>query len=158
MRKKNNIAKKATDKNEVAIQKHMAPEVLDALKQELSKLKEITDTPYKTNGNIDKFNIKTSMKQEELLCLFGYVIIQEKAYVDAAIDLDINPCPEFKYNGSTLAEWRHDIKLRISILTHDFRKKELTKLIEEGKSFLTREDQYNMYLKKVATTIKKINK
>lgn len=132
------------------------PDQMEMLKKELSQLKAITETQYKTTGNLESFgNIKSETSVSNLIKAFSSVRGRENAYNEAAAEMGMESYPAFEISGGNKEQWKHDIKLRIAVINHAERKAELEALIEEGKSFLTKEDQYQMYLQKVAKTVTK---
>lgn len=134
-----------------------APNALDLLKQELAGLKAITETQYKTEGKVDGFNscIQEESLIENLVRMHSAIFSRAKFYNESQKSLGISTLPLFKINNSTPEAFEHDIKLRIAVLQHADRKKVLEDLVKEGESFLTKEDQYKMYLDKVAKVTNK---
>src|SRR5476651_385285 len=89
------------------------PEVLTLLDLEISKLKTISESVYKTSGNLDVFgDIKAETKVENLIRAFSSVKGRENAYNDAAKDLKLASYPQFTVSGGTSADWKQDILLR----------------------------------------------
>lgn len=131
------------------------PSQLEILKNELSQLKAITETQYKTTGNLDSIDIKTETKVENLVKAYSSIIAKEQAYHSAAKELKLTTYPAFSVSGGNKEQWKHDIQLRIAVINHSERKAELEALVKEGEQFLTKEDQYQMYLQKVAATVNK---
>lgn len=127
------------------------PTMLEKLKEELNGLKAITETSYKTDGNVEGFgNIQNETKVENLIRAWSAVKNKANAYADAANDLGLSTFPAFKIGNSTPEAINHDIKLRMAVIKHADRKAELDALVKEGEKFLTEKDQYQIYLNKVA--------
>lgn len=130
-----------------------APTALDFLRQELQALKTITESEYRTDGKVDSFN-GTSIKDEKnidvLVKMASVIFTRAKAYNEAQTRLGVVEVKPFSMNGHSEDAYEADIKLRIAVLKHAERKAELEALVKEGESFLTKEDQFQMYLKKLA--------
>ncbi len=125
---------------------------LERLKNELASLTKISETPYKTDGKIDGIpsNIQQETNIANLIKMYGSVKERARAYKESAEELQINTFPQFNLNGNTLESYKHDIQLKIAIITIDERRKQLEGLVKEGEEFLTKEDKYEAYLKRLA--------
>lgn len=126
------------------------PQVLEVLKKKLASLKEIVDTPYKTQGNLEGFgDIKVETKIENLIRAYSSVKGREKAYHDAAKDLGKTTYPAFVVSGGDADAWKSDIMLRIAIIeqkeTHD----KLSNWESKMKNFLSAEEQKELLIKEM---------
>jgi len=132
-------------------------DVLSVLKKELEGLQSISSTQYKTSGKIEGFpnSIDTETKIENLVRMWASIQGRAKAYAEAQLDLDIKSLPVFKMSDSLPEDFKHDIQLKIKILTHAERQAQLESLIKEGEAFLTKEDQQRIYLDKVKNAFSK---
>lgn len=131
------------------------PEVLSLLDQEIGKLKTISESVYKTTGNLEGFgDIKQETKLENLIRAFSSVKGREKAYEDAAKDLGLGTYPQFSISGGTAADWKQDILLRIDIITHKDKLDKLNEYKEKMSKFLSAEDQKAMLLKEMTDFFK----
>lgn len=125
-------------------------DVMQILQDELNGLKAITESAYKTSGNLDGFgDIKNEQKIENLIRAMSSVIGRETLYNQAADVLGIESYPAFQINGGNAETWSHDIKLRIAVISHAERKAELEELLKEAKSFMTVDDQKELFMKKL---------
>lgn len=126
-------------------------DVMQILQDELNGLKAITESAYKTSGNLDGFgDIKNEQKIENLIRAMSSVIGRESLYNQAADVLGISDnYPAFQINGGNAETWSHDIKLRIAVISHAERKAELEELLKEAKSFMTVDDQKELFMKKL---------
>lgn len=132
------------------------PEVLSLLDQEIAKLKTISESVYKTTGNLESFgDIKQETKLENLIRAFSSVKGREKAYEDAAKDLGLSTYPQFSVSGGTAAEWKQDILLRIDVITHKDKLDKLTEYKDKMSKFLSADDQKAMLLKEMTDYFKK---
>lgn len=149
--------KKKKPNTEVVLVSGGPIDALGILKQELSNLKAITETQYKTTGNIDGFptNLQSEIKIDVLIKMFSSVMGRSEAYNKAQTELEIKNAPVFKISDSKVEDFKHDIQLRIAVIEHADRKKELEDLIKEGETFLTKADQYEIYKQKLEAFIKK---
>jgi len=124
------------------------PEVLTLLDQEIGKLKAVTESVYKTTGNLEGFgDIKTETKIENLIRAFSSVKGREKAYDDAAKHLGLTTYPAFSISGGNAADWEKDIRLRIDVITHSDKLAKLNEYKDKMSKFLSAEDQKAMLLK-----------
>lgn len=131
------------------------PQVLSLLDQEIGKLKTISESVYKTTGNLDGFgDIKAETKLENLIRAFSSVKGREKAYDEAARDLGLKTYPQFSVSGGTAADWKQDILLRIDIITHKDKLDKLNEYKDKMSKFLSAEDQKSMLMQEMAEFFK----
>jgi hypothetical protein len=128
------------------------PSVLQILEEKISSLKHITDTVYKTTGNLEGFgtNIQKEMKVENLIRAFGSVMARSEVYNAAAKALGQKTYPAFEVSGGDMEAWKHDIILRINIINHQETLDKLNGYKEKMSKFLSEEDQKSMLLKEMA--------
>ena len=143
-------------KKEVLVISPAVPDALELLRNELKDLKVITESSYKTKGPIDGFpnSIAEEKNIENLVKMCASVNGMANAYDNATDTLakKLNgdfSTPVFKLSGYTKDAIIDDIVLKIRINSISERKAELEALIKEGEQFLTKEDQYKMYLQKI---------
>ena len=141
-------------KNQLSIVGANVPTVLVALEKELENLKHISETNYKTAGLVDNVDIKTLTKESDLIAIFGGIMTREKIYNEAAKELGRTTYPTFQIGGCNTSDWRHDIDLRIQIITHEERKSNLEKAYDKMKRFLSEEDQKAIAMKEIADLLK----
>jgi hypothetical protein len=146
-----------TKKNALVSAQNDVPKALELLAEELRNLTATAETPYKTTGLITGFSkgVKDETNMSVLIQMYGSVTRKSEMYDEAQKALGLTTAPALKIASGTAEEVKHDIKLRIAIVNHSQRKAELEKLIEEGKQFLTREDQYAIYLQKIGSVVSK---
>lgn len=128
------------------------PSVLTILEEKIASLKHITDTVYKTTGNLEGFgtNIQKEMKVENLIRAFGSVMARSEVYNGAAKALGQKTYPAFEVSGGDMEAWKHDIILRINIINHQETLDKLNGYKEKMSKFLSEEDQKSMLLKEMA--------
>jgi hypothetical protein len=132
------------------------PQVLAELDAKLKSLEHISDSKYRTIGNLGPFgDIKTQTKIEELIKAHSYVTKKAACYDESMMILKVESCKPFEENGYSADDWVSDIKLRIDILQH----KETMDKLQEAKSilsqFLSAEDQKAIAFAKVAELLGK---
>lgn len=128
---------------------------LDALKAELSQLKIIKESTYRTSGLYGSVDIKDSTSVSELIKIFGEVCGKKAVYDQAQAELGITSAPTFTTFGGSKDDWKEDIKLRIAIITTEDRRKELEDLVKEGQNFISEKQQFELYMKRVQKVISK---
>jgi hypothetical protein len=139
---------------EVSIVGQDVPTVLDTIKEKLNSLKAITDTPYKTSGNLTGIgDIKTLKDIGSLIKSYASVKAKENAYNAAADDLGIKNYPLFSLDGGTAAQWKHDIDLRIQIITVEDKKNKYQKAYDTMQKFLSEEEQKAIVMKEMASLL-----
>lgn len=149
------MSKKATTTTNALAKIDEVPEVLSLLDQEIGKLKIISESVYKTSGQLEGFgDIKAETKIENLIRAFSSVKGREKAYEDAAKDLGQVTYPQFNVSGGTAADWKQDILLRIDIITHKDKLDKLNEYKDKMSKFLSAEDQKTMLLKEMSDYFK----
>lgn len=128
------------------------PSVLQILEEKIASLKHITDTVYKTTGNLEGFstNIQKEMKVENLIRAFGSVMARSEVYMSSAKALGQKTFPAFEVSGGDMEAWKHDIILRINIINHQETLDKLNGYKEKMSKFLSEEDQKSMLLKEMA--------
>ena len=140
-----------------------APDLINMLKSELSQLKKTVETPFKVSGAINiggqSVNISNEQNIENLIIVMGAVERLEESYTKAATGVLASSLgdtvPLFKVNGYTVEAIAHDINLKITIISETTRRKELEELVAEAQGFMTKEDQYKMFLQKMASKLGK---
>lgn len=134
------------------------PNALEQLKNELKAIKEVTETSYKTDGDVDagfSNTIQNESKVENLVKMYGSIIARKNLYDQAQKELGNIEVPVFKIKGHSIDAFKHDTLLKISVINYTDRKNELEALIKEGEQFLTKEHLFEMYQAKVAKAVSK---
>ena len=127
------------------------PEVLTQLNEKIASLKRIEESVYKTNGEVEGFstNIKEEMKIENLIRTYSSVKMREAGYLAAVRELGLTTFPAFVVGSGSPDDWKHDIMLRIDILTHKETLDKLNGFKEKMGKFLSEQDQKAMLLKEM---------
>lgn len=142
------------------VKKTDVPSVLLALKKEHENIKAVVESPFKTSAALDLSQIGlgklNTIKDVDLLIKAHAVLKRMKVDYDesAASLMSGQQVKSWTMNGNTFEDIEHDIKLQINIINVDDRKKELDALIKEAESFMTKEDQYALFIDKVKKTVK----
>jgi hypothetical protein len=137
-------------------------ETLEVLNIKLAKVKNITESPYKTNGEF-RFNPAYTgnaainiHKLTDLSLLIGILAaIQNhwKNYNNAAETLELATYPAFEWCGFSYEAWKHDIEIRKEIITQHETIKKLKTAKEKLQQFLTEEDRLAITLKEIEELI-----
>jgi hypothetical protein len=143
----------ATVSSEVALMDTTnVPSILQALEAKIKSLDHVSDSKYKTSGNLEGFgDIKKETNVGNLIKAFSSVRGRGAAYNDAASDLGITTFPVFEISGGSVSDWKQDITLRINILTHKETLDKLNSYKEKFQKFLSEEDQKAMLLNEMAS-------
>ena len=138
------------------------PDALQALRDELQALREISETSYKTgsDGKVTGFPtaIQNETSVETLIKMHSSVAGREAAYNASQARLSVvagGPitAPPFRDNGASFESIEADIALRIKVLNISDRKKQLEDLVKEAETFLSNEDKFEMFKKRLAQTL-----
>lgn len=135
-----------------------APQMIDILQKELSKLTKVSETPFKISGSINingsTIDIKNETNIQNLIMVMSAAEMRSEHYNKAAegrLAKSLNGTfPVFSISGYSLDDIAHDVNLKIEVISYSERKKELEELVARGKEFLTKEDQFQLYLSEVA--------
>ena len=129
--------------------------VLTKVENKLNMMKESESVGFKTHGGFRwnpsytgnaPINIHTNKDLGELLNIYASLSEKEKAYNLAAEENGLSEYPVFTWQETAGSSWIHDLKLRISALTHHVKKQELLKLKSELSQFMTKEDKLALIL------------
>lgn len=154
--------KKADNSLAVATLGNTVPDALQALRNELKALKEISETSYKTGSDSKVSGFPTAIQNETsvetLIKMHSSVAGREKAYNASQARLSEvagGPitAPPFRDNGASLESIESDIALRIKVLNITDRKKELEGLLKEAETFLSEKDKFEMFKQRLAATL-----
>lgn len=134
------------------------------LAKELAALKKIEMTPFKTGNNqeLPGFgDIKLITDETQLVKALSSERAKAQAYNEAFDVLkplvdNFNAINVFKIggekgNGGTEEDWVSDIALQLNIVRSDSRRKQLEAFMEKSKSFITKEQQFELHQKEVAS-------
>lgn len=134
-------------------------DLLQTVKEQLDKLKHIEESVYKTKGVVEPFgNIQNITCESELIKAYSSLRNRKIAYDEAVDDLNLHTVPVFKFDGSTLEEWKHDIELRLSIISQKSTFDELNELKRGYEELMDKEDKLKLLQQKQDKLIKKLNK
>ena len=89
-----------------------------------------TNSAFSYDGSAKTINIKVVKDLSELICIVAFLRDRSKSYVEAAMDLGVKATtvPKFKWMGFTVGEWVGDIRLRVTKIQIDAKKKSLEAL------------------------------
>lgn len=130
--------------------------VLDGIKAvnaQIAKLKHINESVYKTTGRVTGFGnkIQDETSIPELIKMFSSVKGRGKAYDEAAEELLGRDAtyPIFKLEGGSVDEFKHDITLRIDIISNKERLDELTAIKKDFTELMDRDDRMQLLVEKM---------
>lgn len=139
-----------------ALVENSVPEIMQKLENEIKQLDHLTDSKYRTSGNLDGFgDIKKETSSSNLIKAFSTVVAKANAYATAAAELEVESFPVFEVNGGTVNDWKQDIKLRIAIINHKEKLDKLNYFRDEMKKFLSKEDQKSQLMQEMASFLSK---
>jgi hypothetical protein len=125
--KKNNTAIVLKNNGGLALLQQI--EEMDAQRQKLM------DTPFLCGDlSLRGTTIKTCNDIEQLVKINADLNVSSEAYASSQLELETGPIKAFNVDGHSLANIKHDIKLRIQFL----RQAESDKLIKEMKSIASK--------------------
>ena len=143
--------KKATGAELSTLATFSVPDVISQLEKKIKELDHITDSKYRTSGNLDGFgDIKKETSIANLIKAFSVVMAKANAYQAAATELNIATFPVFEVNGGSVEDWKKDIQLRIAIIEHKETLDKLQGYRDKMKEFLSKEDQKAMLMQEMA--------
>lgn len=142
---------KTSKKTGVMLADTKTADVLATLDAKISSLKAITECNYKTSGVMTGFstNVKDETKIENLIRMGSSISLRAKAYDEFAEKLDRKTYPAFSDNG-TVADWEHDIKLRLAVIEYKETLDKLTAYKEKMSKFLSEAEQKEMLMAEMA--------
>lgn len=120
---------------------------IKGLEARLKAIKTVSDSSYIGSKNIDGIcNVETETNLEKLISAGAHVTGCSNAYNDYAKKIGLTTWPEFKVNGNTVADWDHNIKLRIAIVNSAEEKSSIESDLKEAKGFLDKEEQRALFI------------
>jgi len=136
--------------NSLALVDTSVPDIIKKLEEEIKKLAHITDTVYKTTGNLEGFgDIKKETLVGNLIRAYSIVLAKETAYNNAAESLGLEQYPAFEISGGNSEAWKEDITLRIAIIEHKDKLDKLKGFKDRMAKFLSEEDQKTILLREM---------
>jgi hypothetical protein len=133
--------------------------IVTILEQEIKSFEHISDSKYKTSGQVEGFNnIKEETNIGNLIKTYSSVDSREKAYNNSAEEMGLSTYPQFQVNGSSAEDIKCDIKLRISIITHKETLDKLNDFKTQAKALMTKEEQKNILFSEMATFLASLKK
>jgi hypothetical protein len=142
---------KKAESTQLVIADQSVPNILSGLRAQLKELNKVTDSGYRTSGNIGELgvDIKSETGIGKLIKVHATLKTSADNYDASAAELGLDEYPAWSHGGCTLADWTADVKLRINIITHKERKEALENAIKEMEQFLTEEDRKAQVLAKI---------
>lgn len=129
--------------------KDKTSDILSKLDIKIKSIKQITDIPYRTTGNLETYgNVKTEINTGNLLAWLGSVMARENSYHEAAKKIEVSTYPAYEISGGNSEDWTHDIKLRINIIEQKEIIDELNAIKAEFTSLMDKEDRKQLLLER----------
>ncbi len=131
---------------------------IEAIKEELSKIETLTSSPWTTSGNFrwnpgylgnDPINIHKSKSIGALLSIDAYIRVKHEEYVKSAEMRNLKSYPVFTWLEYTYNQWKHDLDIRIAVISQKDRVDQLTADKKELEQFLDKEDRMSILLDKM---------
>lgn len=145
------MSKKSQTSTALAVVGSDVPTLLERVNAEIAKLKHIQDSVYKTTMKDPQFgNLKEEKLIPNLLRVFSTILGKQHYYEAAAEELGLSSYPVFHYEGSEVADWKHDILLRIAIIEQKDTLDKLNQFKERASKLLSEEDQKNLLARDMA--------
>lgn len=144
----------------IATQDATVVDMLHIVRNRIKAIKLIADAPPKTHG-LFKYTLSSNSAIKisditevgSLLHMLGSLMEKETAYDKAAASCGMNEYPMFKWCGYGLAEWRHDIQVRIAIINHHNNLAELQDAEKELTTLLSQADKLSLLKNKLNNTL-----
>lgn len=127
------------------------PSVIATIEAQIKELGKIETSKFKTSMRLNPFGDLKQVKDVETL-VKAFSLIEGKAerYNQAAKALEVDGSVKaFSEEGNSLQEWKEDISLQIAILTHGEKLKELKRLRDAAKAFISEEDKKRMFFEEL---------
>jgi hypothetical protein len=119
---------------------------LALIKNELKKINVVGDTAFKTSGKFkfspvspSPIDIKTVTSTHLLIETVSFLNAKSEGYNKAAEEMGLKQYPEFKWLGYNVQDWKHDVKLRIDVLTSHDKRQSLLKARDVLEKYVTEE-------------------
>ena len=136
---------------------------LAAINERLNAMKMAELTGFKSHGKFRwnpaytgnaPIDIHTNTDLSELLNIYASLSRKQDDYNTAAEQNGLSEYPVFKWQDSSGDDWLHDIKLRINMLTHETKKRELLNAKKELSTFMSPEDKLAITIANVSNLLK----
>jgi len=124
--------------------------VYNQIKDRLSKMKEITEQPFKTNGNFsfqaathsaNMIDIHKLTDLSFLINIHAFIMDKSESYDKSAKKLNLTEYPIFKWNNYDYESWHNDIQIRAKMITYETEKRSLEEAKRKLEPFLTHDQQ-----------------
>lgn len=129
---------------------------LEAINAKLSEIKEIQQTPFKTNCQFSQegrenylVDITKVRGSQKLIEIYAFIKGKEITYNESLKELNIKEAPIPKHGKYSTDDWKHDLKLRMAIVMQHEEIERLNKAKQKLESFLTEEDQLAITLQQL---------
>lgn len=151
-----NTSKGVKSNKAVATTNTTALDTLNAVRSKIQNIKLIADAPARTHGKfkynptgIPETTINTVTNVADLLNILGFLMEKENRYNAAADAIGLNEYPVFTWCGYPVADWKHDITVRIAVINHHKNLGVLEMAEKELTTFLTQDDRLQMLIDKI---------
>lgn len=133
------------------------PDVIQAIQTKIVNLKHIQESVYvtskKINGAGGQLDVEHETDPTKLVVGLSSVLARaaaiDQAYAALGFDEDGQTRPTTKVDGSSVADWIKDVKLRLEIISQKDTLDELNSLQQEWTELMDKDDRKAMLLKKM---------
>ena len=126
------VAKQPKAETTLALVEGSVFDHLEQVKQKLSEIQAVTDSPYKTPGRINTggntVDVKTETNVENLVVAYATVKTKIQVVESAYEELGITNHKVVRIDGGTTEEWKADITLRLNIIQNQAKLDKLNKI------------------------------
>jgi len=133
----------------------------DAVCAKLNANKKIEESRWKTNGEFQysrsstAINIQKNSDLKTLVNIFGFLLEKSASYLAAikGLSLDEKAFPAFEWSGYGFQDWKHDIEIRVQLITFENEKKDLLEAKRELEGFFSKDDKLSKSLERIGKLI-----
>jgi hypothetical protein len=118
---------------------------ISIIEKALGEIQVVNSAQFKTNG-LFQYNpngLTTDIKYKKciksLLEMVSFLNAKEEGYQKAAQEMGLESYPQFTWIGYTTEDWKHDIKIRLSVLTSHEQRERLLKAKETLEKYVSEE-------------------
>lgn len=111
---------------------------------------------YKTNCSFsysensrDSINLHTECVDRNLIMMVGFLVQKQESYNKGILELDLSEAPNFTWHGFSVADWIHDIKLRLGKIQIASKRKQLESIQARLDAIISPEAKATMELEAI---------
>lgn len=126
------------------------------IKKQKEQIAKVDRPTWKTNcafvwteGSSSSANIQVVTVIKDIICMAGFLIEKKRSFEEAAKILSVENPPIFTWNGFTFEDWIADLKLRITKIQINTKRKKLETLEDRLNSIISPELRNEIELEKI---------